>query len=151
MHELAQYSLPLRYHVALIRERHFVPHFGLNNISRTAKISDNRYRTGGKSFKNHPCAVIANRRKHKDVCGSQLRQGLCVVEPTTKLDTLLDPEGCHQPFESILLRAVAYHGKSCQIFSQYWRRRAQREIAGLSRNQAANENQLELATFCLVA
>ena len=43
LREFYQYPLHLRYHVGLIGKRNFETYFRINNVTRTSKVSDDRY------------------------------------------------------------------------------------------------------------
>jgi hypothetical protein len=70
-----------------------------------------------------------------------------MVEPTTERDSLLDFKGFHQFLEAIALRAIADHGEASQVASQKRGSGAQTDVAGLSANQATNENQLKFRAW----
>jgi hypothetical protein len=114
----------------------------VNNVSGPTEVRDHRYSTGGESFENYACTVVANGWKHQHISRSQVPQDFRVAEPATKENSLLDPKGSRKLLKAVPLRAIANNGKAGQIASQEGSRRAQSKITSLPRNQAANENQI---------
>lgn len=66
-----------------------------------------------------------------------------MAEPAAEGNFLLDSQGFHKLLKAGPLRAIANEGKLSQTLSEKRRGRAETEVASLSRNQAANENQLK--------
>src|ERR1700745_3604263 len=112
----------------------------MNDISGAFEICDHRYGASAEGFENHARAIVAKRRKHEHISGSEAVEGLRMAEPAAEENSVLNPKRLRKMLEAVSLWPITHHRKAGQAAAQKGSRRAQSQVTSLSGNQAANEN-----------
>ena len=70
VYEFRKSPFHLHHNIVLACKSDLVPYIGVNNISRTAEVSDHGNGTRRKGFKDYTCTVVTKRWKYENICRS---------------------------------------------------------------------------------
>jgi hypothetical protein len=115
----------------------------MHDIARPSEVRNDRNGATRQRLKDHACAKVANGRKYQRISGSQLREDLRVVNPTTEVDCVTDSKGCHKLLQAVPFRPISKDREAGRTVSQKRGSRSQRQITGFARDQPTNKDQLE--------
>ena len=115
----------------------------MDDVSRSAEVDDHRYGTAGESFEDYACAVVREDGNTNTSADRRLLKTSAWLSQPQKVTAFSIPRDLRELLKAFPFRAVTDHGEPGQTGSQKWSSSAQRKIASLQRNQAANENQLK--------